>query len=117
MSRDVRLLDSSRRNRASCVCSHRPDCKQYTNGDAFATVPPRLADAARPLSHSVVAADSNARHRVLNTGAQISTVSSIFYKRISLRFRVYFAFGVSENTMKYVDIVRMISSIPSLSAH
>jgi hypothetical protein len=42
-------------------------------------------------------------------------VSSIFYKRISVRFRIYFAFKVSENTTKYVDIVRMISSIPSLS--
>jgi hypothetical protein len=42
-------------------------------------------------------------------------VSSIFYKRISLRFRVHFAFGVSENTTKYVDIIRMISSIPSLT--
>jgi hypothetical protein len=41
-------------------------------------------------------------------------VSSIFHKRISLRFRVHFAFGVSENTTKYVDNVRMISSIPSL---
>jgi hypothetical protein len=29
--------------------------------------------------------------------------------------RVYFALGVSENTTKYVDIVRMISSIHSLS--
>jgi hypothetical protein len=43
-------------------------------------------------------------------------VSSIFYTHISLRFRVHFAFGVSENTAKYGDIVRMISSIPSLSA-
>jgi hypothetical protein len=43
-------------------------------------------------------------------------VSSTFYNHISLRFWVYFAFGVSENTMTYVDIVRMISSIPSLTA-
>jgi hypothetical protein len=41
-------------------------------------------------------------------------VSSIFYKRISLRFRTHFVFGVSESTTKYVDIIRMISSIPSL---
>jgi hypothetical protein len=43
-------------------------------------------------------------------------VSSILYKRISLRFRVHFVFGVSETTTKYVDIVRMISSIPSLTS-
>jgi hypothetical protein len=43
-------------------------------------------------------------------------VSSIFFKCISLRFRTYFAFGVSESTTKYVDIVRMISSIPSLNS-
>jgi hypothetical protein len=41
-------------------------------------------------------------------------VSLIFYKHILLGFRVHFAFGVSETTTKYVDIVRMISSIPSL---
>jgi hypothetical protein len=35
----------------------------------------------------------------------------------ALRFRVHFAFGVSETTTKYVDIVRMISSIPSLTVY
>jgi hypothetical protein len=43
-------------------------------------------------------------------------VSSIFYKRISLQIWVYFAFGVSETITKYVDIVRVISSIPSLNS-
>jgi hypothetical protein len=42
-------------------------------------------------------------------------VSSILYKRISLRFQVNFAFGVSEYTAKCVDIVQMISSIPRLT--
>jgi hypothetical protein len=44
-------------------------------------------------------------------------VSSVLYKRISLLFWIYFVFGVSENTTKYVDIVRMISSIPSLTSY
>jgi hypothetical protein len=41
-------------------------------------------------------------------------VPSIFYEHISLQIWVYFAFRVSENNTKYIDVVRMISSIPSL---
>jgi hypothetical protein len=41
----------------------------------------------------------------------------MFYKYISLQFRVRFAFGISETTTKYVDILRMISSIPSLTPY
>jgi hypothetical protein len=43
----------------------------------------------------------------------IDGIDDIFYAHFAV-IRVYFAFGVSENTTKYTDIVRMISSISSL---
>jgi hypothetical protein len=44
-------------------------------------------------------------------------VSSILFKHNSLRFRVYFAFCVSESTTKCINIVRIISSISSLTMY